>query len=536
MPFRHENPGTVGNYDLRRFLRPLQEIVSNRVCIFHNAKFDLVSLSTLGLDMGRTEFLCTMKLAHLVADHIFTLKVKAYSLDACCQHFLGRPGKKKSELFEKFLKITGWAGMPPEVHGEYAAFDTYSTLELFEALQPLLSEENLRPVWTKKADFIRAVIDMERNGVLVDQDFCDAMAEEGLIRQTEIRDVWKARFGKELNPMSRKDQEFLLIDTMRLPRVYHPKTGKPTFDKDAMLQYEEVLKMINSPLAGEILEYRGWNKAVPSNYLSYLSHLSPDGRLRPDYWVCGTSTGRLSCREPNLQQIPKRGEKSWNGQMKKCFVPEEDYELWEFDYSQLEFRLQAATAREQVLLEAFNDPDPTRDVFTEMADALKWERQKLKTFVYSTSYGAGKDRISFVFGVSHEEARRHIEQFYERYPNLRRASRIAKREVERRGKIELWSGRYGHFSFPQSESHKAFNKYTQGGAADIVEDTMVRCVKNGLNDGKRSRMLLQIHDSLLFEIHKSDVADAKMEIQSTMSNVVPDFGVVFKAEGKRWGA
>src|SRR6476659_1812756 len=528
MPFRHSNAGSVGNYEYSRFMRPLQEIISRRTCIYHNAKFDLVSLRTLGLDMERSEFLCTMKLAHLVNENLFD-----YSLDLVCKKFLGRPGKQKSEAFKKFEKITGWAGMPPEVHGEYAAYDTYSTLELFEALQPQLAAENLHDVWTRKADFIRVLIDMERNGVLVDQDFCDAMAEEGEIRQTEIRAVWKARFGKNLNPMSRKDLEFLLIDQLKLPKLYHPKTGKMTFDKSAMEQYEEVLKLIKNPLAEEILEYRGWNKSVSSNYQSYLSHLSPDGRLRPNFLVHGTKTGRLSCREPNLQQIPRRGEKSWNGEMKKCFITEPGYELIECDYSQLEFRLQAATAREQSLLEIF--ADPRRDVFGELAKNLGWERQLAKTFVYSTSYGAGAERIAFVFGCSKEQARKHIDNFYELYPNLRKASRIAQREVERRGKVQLPSGRYRHFQFPQSESHKAFNSYAQGGAADIVEDRMVACAKAGLNDGKRSRMLLQVHDSVVFEVRSEDVADAKVEIQSIMSNVVPDFGVVFKAEPKRWG-
>jgi len=530
LPFRHTNPGRVGNYEYGYFMPVLQDILSSRPCVFHGAKFDLVSLSTLGLDVGRTNFFCTMKGAHLVNESDFMLQAKQFSLDECSRHFLGRSGKKKSDLFDRFMKVTGWAGMPPEAHGEYAAYDTFSTLELFEALRLLMQAESLGDIWTHKQQFIRLLVDMEKNGVRVDTDFCDAMAEEGLIRQTEIREKWERRYSRTLNPMSPKDLHFLLIETMRLPVKYHRKTKNPTFNKDAMEQYEQILRLVDSPLANEILEYRGWNKAVSSNYQAYIKYLSPDGRLRPNFNYTGPVTGRLSCYKPNLQQIPRSGEKSWNGEMKKCFIPEDGYELVECDYSQLEFRLTAATARVQGLLDAF--ADPSRDVFREMAAKLGWDRQKCKLHTYATLYGAGREQISFVHGVSLARAGELIDDFYGLYPNIRKASRLAQREVERTGKIELWSGRYRHFQNPRRESHKSFNSYIQGGAADIVERQMVRCAEAGLNDGTRCRMLLQVHDSVWFEVRKEDTKDAKITIMDIMSDVQPDFGVVFKAEPK----
>lgn len=537
MPFRHRNPGLVGNYDKSRFMPYLQRLIRNNTCIYHNAPFDLVSLSTLGIDTNGTKFLCTMNQSHLISDHIFELKANNYSLDACCKHFLKRPGKRKSDLFQKLMKQYGWYDMPPEGHGEYAAYDTFSTLELYEAIRPTLIAEGLGETWDHKQKFIRLLNSMEKNGVRVDTDFCNEMAEEGEIRQSEIKQTWEKRYGRSLNPGSRKDLHFLLREQLKLPVVYHHKTGQPTFDKDAMEQYEEILELINNPLAKEILEYRGWNKSVSSNYDAYTRFLSPDGRLRPHFKIAGTKTGRLSCYEPNLQQIPRSGEKPWNGRMKQCFIPEDGYELIECDYSQLEFRLQAAVAREQVLLDIF--ADPTRDVFREMSRQLgerEWPRQAVKTFVYSISYGAGAKRIAFVFGVSLERARELINYFYDLYPALRIANNRAAYEVERNGKIQLWSGRYRHFRYPGTESHKALNSYIQGGAADIVERTMLRCADAGLNDGTRSRMLLQVHDSIVFEVLKNDSASAAGTIQQIMSDVQPDFGVIFKAEPKIWGS
>jgi DNA polymerase-1 len=534
MPFRHKNPGICGNYDKERFLHILQKILEHRTGIYHNAQFDLVSLSTLGLNPDGHKFLCTMMQSRMVADDDFLLAAKGYSLDACSQHFLNRPGKKKSDLFNKLFKQFGWEDMPPEGHGEYAAYDTYSTYELYETLRPMLINENQGEVWNHKQKFVRLMIDIEKNGIRVDTDFCDAMAEEGEIRQYEIKELWKNRYGRPLNPGSPKDLKFLLRDTLKLPVVYHHKTGQPTFDKSAMEQYEQILELLNNPLADEILEYRGWNKSVSSNYQAYINHLSPDGRLRTNYNLLGTKTGRLSSYEPNLQQIPKSGNKPWNGRMKQCFIPEDGYELIECDYSQLEFRLQAAVAREQVLLDIF--ADPSRDVFDELSETLGWPRQLTKTFVYSIAYGAGTKRIAFVFRVSLERAREYINFFYAKYPALRAANNRAAYEVERNGKIQLWSGRYRHFRYPDRDSYMALNSYIQGGAADIVERTMLRCAEAGLNDGTRSRMLLQVHDSIVFEVRKEDKVDASAAIQSIMSNVQPDFGVVFKADPKVWGS
>lgn len=532
MPFRHENSGLVGNYSKDRFLPYLQAILGDKVCVFHNAQFDLPSLSTLGLDTSRTRFLCTMNLCHLISDHVFELQVQGYSLDACSKYYLGRPGKKKSELWQKLFKQYGWKDMPPEGHGEYAAYDTFSTLELYEAIRPKLLAEGLGETWTHKQKFTRLINRMEKTGVRVDTEFCEMMAEEGEIRQSEIKEMWHERYGRALNPGSPKDLGFLLRDTLKLPVVFNHKTGRPTFDKSAMEQYEQILELISNPLANEILEYRGWNKSVSSNYQAYIEHLSPDGRLRPHYKLVGTKTGRLSCYSPNLQQIPRSGKKPWNGKMKQCFIPEDGYVLIECDYSQLEFRLQAAVAREQALLDIF--ADPTRDVFDEMAKQLGWERQHVKTFVYSTSYGAGAKRIAFVFGVSLEKAKELIRFFYELYPALRSANSRAASEAERFGKIQLWSGRYRHFRDPRNESHKALNSYIQGGAADIVERTMLRCEDAGLNDGDISRMLLQVHDSVVFEVREDYVDKLTPVIQETMANVEPDFGVTFKAEPKIW--
>jgi len=392
-----------------------------------------------------------------------------------------------------------------------------------------MKAENQLPVWQHKEKMVRLLNKMERTGVSVDTGLCDKMAAIGEDRMFSIRE-WEL---DGISPSKQKDLQKLLIDDFGLPQKYHPKTGQPTFNKEAMDEYEEILADLDDPTARLILEYRGWQKSVSSNYRPYVLLLSPDGRLRPHFLLHGTKTGRLSCREPNLQQIPRSGAKPWNGRMKECFIPEEDYVLLEADFSQLEFRLNAAYARQPALLELFN-AEENIDIFKQMSKELGWDRDRTKTFVYSTSYGAGADRISYVFRVDKQGARRHIEHFYDLYPELRIASQRAQATVERFRKIDTWSGRFRHFSSVAREGHKALNSVIQGGAADIVERRMLALDKICSNE---CRMVLQVHDSVWFEIKREEVERYKPEIQRVMENVEEDFdfGVHFRVEVKEVG-
>jgi DNA polymerase-1 len=260
-----------------------------------------------------------------------------------------------------------------------------------------------------------------------------------------------------------------------------------------MEEYDEILERRNDETSQMVKEYRGWQKAVSSCYKAYLDLVSPDGRLRTNYNLHRTLTGRLSSNSPNLQQIPRESTKPWHGSVKRAFCARPGYVLLEGDYSQLEFRLGAAYAEEQRLLEVFNDE--SRDVFDEMSQHLNQPRQDCKTQAYLTIYGGGVNRLKNVFNISEEEAYTRKNDFELNYPGLKRASRKAQIMADRKKKVRLWNGRYRHFQF-KSEHHKAFNSMMQGGAADIVERAMHR-VNRELDRDDEFEMLLQIHDSIV---------------------------------------
>jgi len=533
-PVRH--PDTHNNLDhptmecLKRVLSQWQGWL-----VFHNAKFDLVNLATMGIKyLGK--FYDTMLMAHLINENFPFEK----SLNACVKYYVNKEESKKDDIgFKTLVKIKGWGGLTSLEMWAYAEHDARITYMLYQKLIMPFLKEVPQDYWTHKQEFTRVVIAMESWGVRVDQEFSREMIDVGEAELAIVREQLKG-----FNPGSTDQLRDLFLDKLKMPVVKLTDAGRKleqegqtvdrreyaSMDKEAMSEYERLLEYSDDPTAKLVLTYRGWQKTVSSNYRSYLEKLSPDGRVRPNYKLHGTKTGRCSCSDPNLQQIPRSSAKPWNGNLKQAFISDVGYELWEFDYAQLELRFATAVADEKTLKQIFADD---RDIFAEIAEKLGMVRYDAKTFVYSTQYGAGLDRLMHVFKVSRLKAEEMRNDYYNAYPGFVRMSNRARSLCRARGKIELWSGRYRHFWDKQADSHKAFNSYVQGGAADIVEHVMVRLHNNVVSDD--ARMLLTVHDSVVFEIRNDMVEDIVPRIIETMEDVRPDFGVRFKVEAKKWG-
>ena len=491
----------------------------------HNSKHDLVALKTLGVDY-KGKFYDTMIMAHLINETFPYVK----SLNGCSDHYLGEGFQKDDALVKNYVAaLQGqWHLVPAEVMAPYAQHDAVLTLQLCEKIEPLLFKEIPREYWDHKQKFIRTLITMEGRGIAVDVDLCNRMLEIGHSQMDEAKELLG------YNLASHKDQYQLFIEDLKLPILKVGKSGKPSFDKSVMVEYERILEgRKNDTTAALVLSYRGWAKATSSNYKPYVALLSPDGRLRCNYKMHSTKTGRLSCEKPNLQQIPKVSDKAWNGSMKACFIAAPGYTLVSFDYSQLELRIAAAYGRQENLLDIFKDP--TRDVFTEMSKELGFNRFDTKTLTYSIQFGAGALRISNVFGVSLTKGGEIRDHFWSTYPGIKQVSDKAAGVCRTKGKVQLWSGRYRHFMFPSEDAHKSFNSVCQGGAADIMNSVMVRLFEE--IDSDTCRMLLQIHDEIVWEI-KTELLDEYMpKIQEIMEDVAEfaDFGVPFAVHAKVWG-
>lgn len=504
MPFRHPYGNNLPDSRFQQFKDTLnQRAKEGRAFTSHNLTYDLDALKSLGVDYYGAPAYCTLIGAQLISENYPYNK----NLDNCGQEYLGY-GKLKGPDGAWYYQ-TGMGLY------NYARHDAKMHYELGQKVIPLMDKEGLlEHVWPQKLQTVHVLNKMRRRGILINQELCREQYELGVAIMEDIAETLG------LNPGSPKDLHELFIERLGLPVVKLTDGGKsgkkkPSFDKDAMEEYDEILERRNDETSQMVKEYRGWQKATSSCYKAYLDLVSPDGRLRTNYNLHRTLTGRLSSNAPNLQQIPRESTKPWHGSVKQAFRARPGYVLLEGDYSQLEFRLGAAYAQEQRLLDIFNDE--SRDVFTEMSQHLGMERQDCKTQTYTLNYGGGVNRLKNVFNISEEEAYSRKQNFEVNYPNLKKASRYYQKLADRHRKVQLWNGRYRHFQY-KSEHHKAFNSEMQGGAADIVERAMHRLNRELDRDGE-FEMLLQIHDSVVAEVREDLEEEASREMKRIMEDV-----------------
>lgn len=409
--------------------------------------------------------------------------------------------------------------------------------------------QDILKLWPTEAAFIRILSDITRVGIRVDLELADKLHEQSQNRMSEIT----ADLG--FKPSERTALQEFLLETLGLPVVAWTDGGmsgnvKPSFNKAAMEEYDLRLESYRvDPFASEeeieraksarkVLEFRGWQKADSACYVAYRNLVSPDGRIRPSFKIHGTKTGRLSCEKPNLQQIPRKSDKPWNGSVKQCFIPQdENWELWEFDYKTLEFRLAALYANEKALMQRVNDG---QDLHQATADLIKEltgiviPRQDAKTTNFLILYGGGIDKLAWQLGCDHDKAELIYNAYHAALPGVKYVMKQATRKAKNQNHVRYWSGRRKHYNtrWNIGEEHKAFNALCQGGGAEMVKHAMVKQAHLLLPSARR--MVLQVHDSVVWEIRKDYVEETVPLISKIMSDW-PQFPVKFDVDAHRWG-
>lgn len=512
-PFRHEGEGNLD----RAFIEPLKQLLEQSRLVFHNAPFDIASLRTIGIyiegDVWDTQ----------VMAHMYNENLPSKELDWLGRYFLQQE-KLKDPTFEKWKKLWGWKSVPVGMMEEYAAWDALLTLRLFKLLYAAMVKQELIPLWRWESPFIHSISEMEKNGIRINVDMCEKYAQ---IAQEEMERI-EAELGfVPTKPALLAD---FLFETLGMPVLERTKQGKPSLNKHVMEQYDDMLAASENETAKLVMAYRGWQKADATAYSGYPRLVAPDGRIHPSFKIFGTKTGRLSCEKPNLQQIPRRSDKPWNGKIKELFVPETGYQLWEFDYGQLEFRLASVYSGDEALLSAWKNGE---DPYQQVADAVGITRQQAKTLVLSILYGAGDEKVAYMLRVTESEARAIRQNFKRSYPGLGRKMRDATAIGSDKRYVKYWTGRRRHFTkFNPGEEHKAFNSILQGGGFEIVKRAIVRL--NGLSD-ENHKMVLTVHDSIVFEIKDSYVDQFIPQVVEIMEGS-HKFDIPFIVEPKLWGA
>ncbi|RUM66036.1 MAG: DNA polymerase I [Sulfurospirillum sp.] len=423
---------------------------------------------------------------------------------------------------------------------EYAAEDAWMTLKLYNTLWEKLDEKRKKVAKELEFPFVVTLLDMEEAGIKIDQPFFRELKSEADETIAALTHDIYALAGKEFNINSTQQLGKILFDDLGLKAGKKTKTGYSTNEQVLQDLYEA------HPIIPKILEYREIYK-LRSTYIEPLLKLAkkaPDGRIHTSFLQTGTATGRLSSKNPNLQNIPVRSE--IGRRIREGFIAAEGYKLIGIDYSQMELRLLAHYSKDPALIEAFREG---KDIHAETAAKIfgpenaQKMRPVAKSINFGLLYGMGSRKLAQTIHVSPSEAKSFIEKYFASFPTVKAYLESIKAFAKEHGYVETLLGRRRYFDYENANAfakasfeRESVNTVFQGSAADIIKLAMQR-LHDSETDKKEKVMLLQIHDELIFEV-REDLAEAfAAKAKTVMENIytleVPLECTV--AIGNNWG-
>jgi DNA polymerase-1 len=411
--------------------------------------------------------------------------------------------------------------VPLDKATDYAAEDADLTLRLYRRLKPRLVSERVTNVYeTLERPLVPVLVAMEREGILVDRDELRRLSDDFAVRMGELEGGIYELAGEEFNINSPKQLGEILFDKMSLPGGKKTKTGAYGTGADVL----EGLAAQGHDLPARVLDYRQLAK-LKSTYTDALQNqINPQtGRVHTSYAMAATSTGRLASTDPNLQNIPVRTEEG--RKIRRAFVAPDGHKLISADYSQIELRILAHIADIGALKEAFRQgidihamtASQVFDVPLDKMDAAT--RRSAKAINFGIIYGISAFGLANNLGIGRAEAQAYIDAYFERYPGIRDYMDRTRAACRESGFVETIFGRRIHLPGINDKNparrgfheRAAINAPIQGSAADVIRRAMVR-LPGALQDaGLSARMLLQVHDELIFEVPDGEVeATAKL--------------------------
>ena len=410
---------------------------------------------------------------------------------------------------------------------DYAAEDADITLRLHQFLKPQLIAKGLSTVYeTIERPLATVLSQIEQQGILVDPTFLKGLSSNFAIRIQELEIKIHELAGKEFNVGSPKQLGEILFGDLGLPGGKKTKTGGFSTSVDVLegLAHEH-------PIVASILEWRSLSKLKSTYTDALVNQINPKtGRVHTSYMMTGAQTGRLSSTDPNLQNIPIRTEEG--RKIREAFIAKPGHKLIALDYSQIELRLVAEIAGLETMKQAFKDgidihAMTASEVFGVPLDEMTSEiRRKAKAINFGIVYGISAFGLANQLGVSRTEAKEFIDNYFERFPGIRKFMDKVIEDCKQDGYVETLFGRRIHIGGINEKNpmrrnyaeRQAINAPIQGTAADIIKRAMIR-IPGALEKAGLERdviMLLQVHDELIFEVPEALVNDAIPIIKSVM--------------------
>jgi DNA polymerase-1 len=499
---------------------------SRKLKIGHNLKYDIEVLNQAGIKINGPYF------DTMVAAYLLDPTAGKYSLKHLAKQFLGREMIHFAELEEEHKSF---ADVPIDLAADYAGSDAAATLGLYEIFNLALKPQKMDKLfYDVEMPLLEVLIKMEESGIALDVDLLKKLSGE---IEVELKDLERHIFalaGETFNINSPKQLGAILFSKLMLPVIKRTKTG-PSTDVEVL----EELAGQKFEIAEKLLDYRQLAK-LKNTYIDVLPTLvnPKTGRIHTSFNQTNTATGRLSSSEPNLQNIPER--------IRGAFVPEKKgWVILAADYSQIELRVLASLSEDPALMKDFQEG---KDVHQATADELGISRAAAKTVNFGIIYGISDFGLAKQLKVKKTEAAGIIEKYFERHPGVKAFIDKTIKEAKENGYVTTLLGRKRplpdinnpNAGFRQAAERMAINAPVQGTAADMIKLAMNRIfnkfptVKCG--ESKCPKMILQVHDELVFECPEEEAEKLAAIIREEMEKALPlkipvrvDIGI-----GKNW--
>lgn len=532
--------------ELEAIRKELGDLLSNPQIekVAHNAKFDMLVLHTAGFEVKPLTF------DTMVAEWLINPTSRNLGLKAQASERLGVQMTEIDELIGKGKNQISMAEVPVERAAPYAAADAVMTLRLVEPMRKDLEAHAAQKLYHDiENPLIPILAEMEETGILLDLDFFTEFAKELQIEINRLTEEAYRLAGDQFNLNSTQQLSDILFQKLGLePPDRTKKTSSGKFSTSA-----EVLESMKGmhPLVDTILDYRELSK-LQSTYVEALpAQINPvDGRIHTTFNQTGTVTGRIASQNPNLQNIPIRTEQG--RRVRQGFIAAEGHKLLAVDYSQIELRIVAHLAQDEAMMKAFHEG---QDIHATTAAAIaniplnqvsKQERRHAKAINFGLIYGMSPYGLTRTTDLTLAEAENFVREYFRQFPGVKKWLDNTRLEATRQGYVETLLGRRRYFpalaagtnyTIRQREEREAINAPVQGTAADIIKLAMLK-LPNSLKDaGLKTKMILQVHDELIFEVPLEEIDQATRLVKSLMESAFPlSVPLVTEAKiGNNWG-
>ena len=542
IPIKHKEELKQITIDqIKKYLAPL--FISHSIKkIGHNIKYDISILKKYNIEVNSIDDTMLMSLVCNAGSH-------RHNMDDLAKIYLDRTTTKFKDIVGSGKTQITFDQVDIKTATQYAAEDSEITFKLFQLLKKrIIDEKNGSVYYDIERPLINVIIGMENNGIKIDIQHLKSLSSNFLNQIKKIEEKIYKLAGKEFNIGSPKQLSDILFDNMSLKPLKKTKTG----DRSTGIEALEDLAYQGHKIADFVIQWRQLSK-LRSTYTEALQNhiFESTARIHTSYGMASTNTGRLASSDPNLQNIPIRTEEGRS--IRTAFVAESNNQIMSADYSQIELRVLAHMADVKQLKEAFNNNQDIHKITASEIFGVKLEnvtpdlRRKAKVVNFGIIYDISAFGLAKQLGISNSEASDFIKRYFRKFNGIKEFMENTKESCRQNGYVETLCGRKcffpgikdKNFRIRSFQERAAINAPIQGTAADIIKFAMIKIDKM-IKDDQDCKMLLQVHDELIFEINGAKISNYKDKIIDQMENALEPHTkfsiplIVDSNSGKNW--